>query len=412
MTGRTGITVTADPGAVGLDAGRLARIDAHFQRYVDDGRLPGFLVTVARGGHVAHVGSGGHRHVAHELPVTTDTIWRLYSMTKPITAVAALTLWEQGLFEMKDPVARFIPSFAKQRVWRSGSVTNPMYDPVSEPMQMWHLFSHTAGLTYGFLYAHPVDELYRRAGFEWNSPAGDLAETCDRLAELPLLFQPGTEWNYSMSIDVLGRVIEVISGQRLDEYIHDHVLAPLGMHDTTWHVDDDHADRLAHLYGAHPQHRTAVPLDTAAAQARQAPDKHLGGGGLLGTAGDYHRFTQMLVNAGQLDGVRILSPRTVRFMASNHLPGNADLTRFGRPLFSETAFDGVGFGLGVSVTLDPVAAKVPGSPGDFAWGGAASTAFWVDPTEALTVMFFTQLLPSSTHPIRSQLKQLVYQAIL
>jgi CubicO group peptidase (beta-lactamase class C family) len=260
--------------------------------------------------------------------------------------------------------------------------------------------------------AHPVDEMYRRCGFEWGTPAGSLADTCDRLAELPLLFQPGTEWNYSMSIDVLGRVIEVISGQRLDEFIRDQVLNPLGMHDTTWYVPEVDAGRLAHLYGAHPQHGTAIPLDAAAAAALVEPDKHMGGGGLVGTAGDYHRFTQMLLNAGALDGVRVLAPRTVRTMASNHLPGGADLTSFGRPLFSETAFDGVGFGLGVSVTLDPIAAKVPGSPGDFAWGGAASTAFWVDPAEGLTAMFFTQLLPSSTHPIRSQLKQLVYQALV
>jgi CubicO group peptidase (beta-lactamase class C family) len=408
----TDLIPDTDPAEVGLDAERLRRIDRHFQRYVDDRRLPGFLVTVARHGRLAHVGVGGHRDVEAQLPVTTDTVWRLYSMTKPVTAVVALQLWEEGAFELKDPVARYIPSFAATKVWRSGSVTNPVLDPVTEPMQLWHLFSHTAGLTYGFLYAHPVDELYRRAGFEWGTPPVDLAELCDRLAALPLLFQPGVEWNYSMGLDVLGRVLEVITGQPLDEIVRERLLDPLGMTDTGWYATEAQQPRLAMLYGANPADRTRLRMEQAAAGATHPPSAFLGGGGLVGTAGDYLRFAEMLRRGGGLDGVRILSPRTVRMMASNHLPGGADLTAFGRPLFAETTFDGVGFGLGVSVTIDPVTVKVPGNAGDFAWGGAASTAFWVDPVDDLVVQFFTQLLPSSTHPIRSQLKQLVYQAIV
>jgi CubicO group peptidase (beta-lactamase class C family) len=338
-------------------------------------------------------------------------VWRYYSMTKPITAVAALMLWEQGAFELKDPLAKYLPAFADQRVWRSGSVNNPRLDPVTEPVQLWHLLTHTSGLTEGFMHAHPVDELYRRAGFEWGYPDGTLDEVCTQLARLPLLFQPGTEWNYSSSFDVLGRLIEVVSGQPFDEYLATQVLGPLGMDDTGWYVRPEQVPRLAHLYGVDPSTGLATPLDDDAREALSDAYVPMGGGGLVGTAHDYHRFTQMLLRGGELDGVRLLAPGTVRYMASNHLPGGVDLTAFGRPLFSETTFDGVGFGLGVSVTIDPVKAKVPGTMGDFAWGGAASTAFWVDPLQDLTVMFFTQLLPSSAHPIRSLLKQLVHQAL-
>jgi CubicO group peptidase (beta-lactamase class C family) len=263
------------------------------------------------------------------------------------------------------------------------------------------------------MYNHPVDELYRRAGFEWGLPKDvDLAGMCDALAGLPLLFQPGSEWSYSMGLDVLGRVLEVVSGESLDTLLTSRLLEPLGMRETTWHVPEADHGRLARLYTAHPATRAAVPLDMMGDAAIRPPQAFLGGGGLQSTAYDYQRFVQMLANGGSLDGVQILSPRTVRYMGSNHLPGNADLTEFGRPLFSETTFDGVGFGLGVSVTIDPVKGRVPGNAGEFAWGGAASTAFWVDPVDDLTVTFFTQLLPSSTHPLRSQLKQLVYQAML
>lgn len=409
----TSLEPTVDPTEVGFDPGRLARIDRHFGAYVDDGRLAGWLLTVSRGGELVHVARAGHRDRESGAPVADDTIWRIYSMTKPITAVAALMLWEEGRFELKDPVSRFLPEFEAMRVWRSGSVTNPVLDPVTEPIQMWHLMTHTAGLTYGFMFAHPVDELYRRAGFEWGVPPGcDLAELSVRLAELPLLFQPGTEWNYSMGLDVLGRVIEVLTGEPLDVALQRLVFDPLGMHDTAFHVAADHTDRLAMLYGATPGTGAAMRLEAAAAGATHPPAAFLGGGGLVSTTGDYLRFAEMLRRKGELDGVRLLSPRTVEYAASNHLPDHADLTAFGRPLFSETAFDGVGFGLVGSVTIDPVAAKVPGSVGDFGWGGAASTAFWVDPVEDLTVTFMTQLLPSSTHPIRSELKLLVHQALV
>ena len=343
-----------DPADVGLDAERLARLDRHLRTYVDDGRMPGSLVTVSRHGQLAHVGTYGQRDIEAGLPVETDTIWRIYSMTKPLTAVVALTLWEEGAFELNDPVRWYIPSFKDLRVWRGGSSVRPDTEPVIEEMRIWHLFTHTSGLTYGFMQAHPVDALYRQAGFEWGVPPGlDLAGVCDRLAELPLVFQPGTEWNYGMSTDVLGRVAEVASGAPFADLVQQRLLDPLGMSETMWHVPDELADRLAALYVPTPGTGKAVRFDSMGAGARTPPEATLGGGGLCSTAADYLRFAEMLRRRGELDGARILSPETVRFMASNHLPGNADLTQFGRRLFSETTFDGVGFGLGVSVAHRP-----------------------------------------------------------
>ncbi len=290
---------------------------------------------------------------------------------------------------------------------------NPVTEPATEPMRIWHLLTHTAGLTYGFQYASPVDSMYRSAGFEWGTPPGaDLAECCDRWAALPLLFQPGSEWSYSVATDVLGRVVEVAAGMPLDRFLAERIFGPLHMEDTVFQVSSEDAGRLAALYTPHPKTGLAVQQDGLGAAALAAPTCLSGGGGLVGTAGDYHRFTEMLRRGGELDGVRLLGNRTVAYMARNHLPGGADLEAFGRPLFSETTFDGTGFGLGFAVVDDPVKNKVLGSPGDYSWGGAASTVFWVDPTEDITGLFLTQLLPSSTHPIRSQLKQLVYQALV
>ena len=404
---------TADPGDVGFDASRLAKLGPFFERYVDDGRLAGWQLAVTRRGKLAHASSYGQRDRETASPVHDDTIWRIYSMTKPIVSVAAMMLWEEGLFQLKDPVSKFIPEFSDQQVWRAGSVTNPVLEPLMEPMRMWHLMTHTSGLTYGFMYAHPVDAMYRRAGFNMGvANNDDLATMCARLASLPLVFQPGSEWNYSMSIDVLGRVIEVITGQSLDEFLRSRLFGPLGMIDTGFSVAAHDADRLAALYGAHPGTRQAVLLAEAGKAILTPPPAFLGGGGLVSTMADYLRFADMLRLGGELDGARVLSPRTLAYMTRNHLPGGADLTAFGRPLFSETPYDGVGFGLLGSVVLDTVVAKAAGSPGSFGWGGAASTFFWVDPVEDITCVFMTQLMPSDTHPLRSQLAQLVYQAIV
>jgi CubicO group peptidase (beta-lactamase class C family) len=403
----------ADPAELGFDAERLRRIDRHFDRYVDDGRLPGYLVLVSRGGRIAHVALGGKRDLESGAPVELDTLWRIYSMTKPVTTVAAMMLWEEGAFELKDPVARFIPSFGQARVYVRGSAQKPLTVPVGEPMRIWHLMTHTSGLTYGFHHAHAVDEAYRAAGFEWSTPPGmDLAACCEEWARLPLAFQPGTEWNYSVATDVLGRIVEIVSGQSLDAFFAERIFAPLRMADTAFHAAPEDHGRLAALYTPDPQTGRATRFDQMGAAALKPPDALSGGGGLVSTAADYHRFAQMLLRDGELDGTRLLAPRTVRYMRRNHLPGGADLEAFGRPLFAETTFEGVGFGLGFSVVDDPVAGRSPASPGEFAWGGAASTAFWVDPLEGMTVLFFTQLLPSSTYTIRPQLHQLVHQALL
>jgi CubicO group peptidase (beta-lactamase class C family) len=410
------LAVEADPAELGLDADRLDRIDRRLARYVDEGLLPGWLVTVSRHGHLAHVSWRGSRDLEAGLPVEQDTLWRIYSMTKPITSVAAMMLYEEGAFELSDPVSAFVPSFADVRVYAGGSDLKPVTVPATEPMRIWHLLTHTSGLTYGFHRVHPADAMLRAAGFEWASPPGtDLARACDIWAGIPLLFQPGAEWNYSLATDVLGRVVEVASGQRLDEFFAARIFGPLGMSDTGFYAPAEDLGRLAALY-TRGADGAAARIDVLGAAATKPQDMLSGGGGLVSTAGDYHRFAQMLLHradspAGELDGVRLLSPRTVSYMAQNHLPGGADLETFGRPLFAETPFRGVGFGLGFAVVIDPVAGKVTSSAGELSWGGAASTAFWIDPAEELTVSFFTQLLPSSTYPIRSQLRQLVYQAL-
>ena len=407
------LSVEVDPGAVGFDAQRLRRIDTHFARYVDEGLLPGWLVLVSRKGQIAHLATYGQRDIEAGLPVESDTLFRLASMTKPVTSVAAMMLYEQGAFELKDPVSRFIPSFADARVYRSGSAVNVVTDPIVEPVRIWHLLTHMAGLTYGFHYSHVVDSMYRHAGFEWGSPEGlDLAACCDLWADLPLLFQPGAEWNYSVATDVLGRVVEVASGQSLAEFFSEHIFGPLAMTETGFFIDEADTARLAAPYIPAARTQKATRIGDIGGSPTTRPTCLSGGGGLIGSSADYHRFTQMLLRGGELDGARLLGPRTVAYMTRNHLPGDVDLEAIGRPLFAETTFDGVGFGLGFSVVKDPVKNKVLSLPGEFAWGGAFSTVFSVDPAEQITTMFMTQLLPSSTHPIRSQLRVLVNQALV
>jgi CubicO group peptidase (beta-lactamase class C family) len=406
------LKVDAEPEEVGLDPVRLQRVDTHFRRYVDAGRLAGATIAVARRGRVVHLSHLGLADVEADRPVADDTLWRIYSMTKPVTSVAALMLLERGSLELTDPVSRYIPSFAHVRVYKAGSAANPATVPATEPVRVWHLLTHTAGLTYGFHHAHPADEIYRAKGFEFGVPKGmDLAAACDAWAGMPLVHQPGAEWNYSVATDVLGRVVEVASGRTLEEFFAEEILGPLDMTDTAFSVPEDAHERLAALYVPNP----AGGLRRSGAMGEAAlrrPTMLSGGGGLVSTAADYHRFTQMLARGGELDGARLLGPRTVAYMTRNQLPGGADLEAFGRPIFAESSFRGVGFGLGVSVVVDAAAGKALTSAGEYAWGGLASTAFYVDPVEEITAMFFTQLMPSSTYPIRSQLRTLVTQAVV
>jgi CubicO group peptidase (beta-lactamase class C family) len=413
------LTITTDPAEVGLDATRLGRLDRRLARWVDDGQLPGFLVTVARHGKLVHVGRAGSRNVENGAPIEDDTRWRIFSMTKPVTSVAAMLLYEEGAFQLGDPISTWLPEFADTPVYVNGSSNKPVLEPQTEPIRVWHLLTHTAGLTYGFHHTHPVDAIYRANGFEWGSPPGlDTAEVVRRFASMPLVFQPGSEWNYGVSTDVLGRLVEVVSGQTLDEFLEQRIFAPLGMAATAFglHPGDDPSS-LARLYAAvptpdGPAPTGLAPLDAMGEHFLSKPAYLSGGGGLVSTAGDYLRFMEMLRAGGSYDGGRLLGPRTVAHMWRNHLPGNADLATFGRPLYAESPMRGVGFGLGFAVVLDPALYGGVASVDDASWGGAASTGFYVDTTEDITVGFYTQLMPSNTLPIRPYLRQLVNQALV
>jgi len=408
-----GFAVETDPSDVGLSPRRLGRLDTLVRRYVDDGRLPGALILVSRRGRIAHLFTYGMRDIAAGAPMETDTIVRLYSMTKAVTSVAAMMLYEEGAFDLLDPVSSVLPAFGDTLVWAGGNRDAPVLRPQQNPMEIWNLFTHTSGLTYGFANDHPVDAMYRRAGFGLGSPAKmTLAEACDAFAKFPLLFEPGTEWNYSVSTDVLGRIVEVLSGKPLDEFFKERIFEPLGMVDTGFYVQPDQYDRLAQLYIPEAGTRRATLLPSSKTNATKSPSLLAGGAGLFGTAADYHRFTQMLLGGGKLDGYQLLGPRTVGLMTSNHLPGGADMISIGRHSLPDLLQPGSGFGLGFAVVTDQAASKLPNSVGTFSWGGAASTFFFVDPAEELTMVFLTQLLPSSTYPIRRELRQLVGQAIV
>ena len=406
----TGPKQDADPGEVGMDGHALTRADRVLQRYVDAGRIPGYHLVVARRGHVVHTALGGYRDVEAGQPAAEDTLWRIYSMTKPLTSVAVMMLVEEGAVQLTDPVSQFLPAFAEPRVYVAGSDLAPSTVPATEPIRIWHLLTHTAGLTYDFHRAHPVDAMLRARGFDWGSPPGTTLEgAVDAWAALPLLFQPGSEWNYSLATDVLGRLIEVVSGQGLDEFFAARITGPLGMTDTSFQVRPEDVGRLATLYTPTPTGMQAMPRP---GPEGLNPTMLSGGGGLISTAADYHRFVQCLARGGELDGVRLLGPRTLDYMTRNHLPGGADLEHYGRRVFAETPQTGVGFGLGFGVVIDPAGVKGLASYGEYSWGGAASTAFWVDPVEDLTVVLMTQLLPSSTYPLRPLLRQTINSALL
>jgi len=405
------LEIRVDPSAMGFDPTRLERIAPHFDAYVEDRRLPGWLATIARGGELVWSAKGGFRDREKNLEVTDDTIWRIYSMTKPITSIAVMMLYEEGRFDLNDDVGQWIDAFKEPRVWAGGTAAKPQTVPAIEPVRVRHLLSQTSGLTYGFHYAHPTDEIYRVKGYDFGFAHGaDLAQAVHDWGTSPLVFQPGSGWNYSVSVDVLGRLIEIWSGQSFESFLQDRVLGPLAMTDTDWYCPEEKWDRLAMLYVPHGG--DSFPYEEFAKGATRPPRLHAGGSGLVSTASDYQRFMTMLLQGGELDGVRLVSNRTLDLMTSNHLPNDVDLEEFARGSFSETSYAGIGFGLGFSVVLDSVKNRSLVSEGTFAWGGAASTAFWVDPIEDVTVGFYTQLLPSTTYPIRRELQQLVYQALV
>ena len=394
------------PEDLGFSSSRLARIhDFLADRYVGS-RYPGTSVAVVRQGSVAYVDHQGYE---------PDAVVRLYSMTKAITSVALMTFYEEGRFHLDDPVWHFIPSWRNLRVYAGGSVDSFTTRAAEREMTVRDLLTHCSGLTYDFLGDHPVAELYRRRGVQ-GLPGGrlSLAEMVDVVAELPLQFTPGTQWNYSISTDICGRLCEILGGAPLDEVLQSRVLGPLGMTDTAFSVTADRAERLvpcfAYAGADHPMMQ--VDAGGAASQFAIAPTFLSGGGGLTGTLADYVRFAEMVRRGGEFDGARVLGRKTVEFMAANHLPSGDDLASMGRPTFNESIMTGVGFGLGFAVMLDPSRAQTVASRGELAWGGAASTYFWIDPVEDLTVVFLTQLLPSSRYPLRRELRQLVYQALI
>ncbi|MFF3161958.1 serine hydrolase domain-containing protein [Streptomyces sp. NPDC003273] len=399
----------ADPDEAGLDPKALDRLDRHFARLVDEGRLPGYLVSVARGGRVAHLTAYGHRDRAAGLPVAADTLWRIYSMTKPVTAVAVLLLVEEGRLSLDDPLDKHLPAFAGARVYEGGSGADVRTRPARGPVLIRHLLTHTAGLTFGFYHEHPVDALYRESGLEYSVPPGkDLAETVEVYARMPLQFEPGTRWNYSVASNVLGRVIEVVAGQPLDEFFAERILRPLGMTDTGFHITGEQAVRLAELYGE-TEDGGITPVPGLPVRGR--PRFLSGSGGLVASAGDFHRFMEMLRRGGELDGARLLSPGTLALMTRNQLPGGARLSSFGAPVHRVRANEGLGFGFNVSVVVDPARTLAPTSPGTYGWTGVATTAFWVAPAHDLTVQFMTQLRPKKLK-VFPDLRRLVHEAVV
>ena len=402
--------VTARPEDVGLSSERLARIGTWMRGWVDSGRLPGLLTMVMRRGEVVWLDTCGMADIARGRPVAEDTLYRFYSMTKPLTSTAIMMLYEEGRFQLDDPIARFLPAFRDMRVFTTGTPLKWDSEPARRGITFRDLLTHTSGLTYGFMNATPVDALYRERGVDFQTAQTSLAEVVDAAAALPLLAQPGEAWNYSIATDVLGRLVEVIAGIPFERFLRERVLKPLGMHETDFHVPDDKAHRFAANYVPGADGTLTLADDPQDSRFRQPPRVPSGGGGLVSTAADYARFCRFILGKGQLDGVRLLGRKTVELMTANHLRG--DMAEMGQARFSESPYTGIGFGLGFSVMLNPARAQILGTPGEVAWGGAASTAFWIDPAEDMAVILLTQLMPSSTYSIRRELRVLAYQAIV
>ncbi len=401
----------ADPVAAGMDAERLERLTEHFRtRYVEPGKLPGCQLVVARGGVVAYARSLGLSDRERHREVEAGTIWRIYSMTKPLTSIALMQRYEQGDFLLTDPVSRFIPEWSDLKVEVTSEDGSTHLVEPERPMNMRDALMHTTGLAGAVVPSHPLDYRYAKAVQEQRSGM-TLERACTMLAEYPLKFHPGTRWNYGLSTDVCARLVEVLSGTRFDHYLADEVLTPLGMLDTGFVVPDEDSERFAACYAYRKGAEPALLDDPETSAYRRQRSYLSGAGGLVSTTGDYLRFCQMLVAGGALEGRRVIGRKTLELMTANHLPGGTDLRHLATGGFGESGFDGVGFGLGFAVNLGPEATAGVGSAGEYSWGGAASTAFFVDPAEELTAVFMTQLMPSTCYPIRAQLRSLVYQAI-
>jgi CubicO group peptidase (beta-lactamase class C family) len=398
------------PTEAGFSPDRLARITRHLEEnYIRTGKIAGCQTLVARHGYVAHFSSLGMADRERNVPMADDTIFRIYSMTKPITSVALMTLYEQGKFQLNDPVSRVFPSWKDLKVYVSGEGETMQTREPLRPPTFRHLLSHSGGLCYGWT-DHPVDRMYRALGVQ-RGPGETLSSFIEKLGQAPLRYDPGEQWMYSLSTDVCGALVEAISGQPFDRYLQENIFDPLGMKDTSFFVAPEKVERFAANYQREPDKSLRVIDDPRQSAYLRQPSFFSGGGGLTSTTADYFRFCEMLRRGGELDGARVLGPRTIELMTKNHLAGGRDLTQMAIEGFSETANEGVGFGLGFAMTLGGVETGSLGE-GDYYWGGAASTIFWVDPVEDLVAIFMTQLMPSGTFNFRGQLKNIVYSAIV
>ena len=400
------------PADLALSATRLARIPEFFRPYIEAGKLPNMATLLSRGGEVAHLALQGGMEMGGAASITEDTIYRIYSMTKPITAVAAMMMFEEGKLRLEHPVSRYLPEYADVKVWDGGTADAPKLKDPERPMTVLDLFTHTSGITYGFLMQHEVDAIYRKE--LQGAEKGTLRDMARRIAGLPLVFSPGERFNYGHSIDVLGAIVEEVSGQTLDVFFQERIFGPLGMVDTGFFVPEDKLARFPACYAKDAKTGDTVLYDGAGAASKmytRQPSLLNAGGGLVSTLHDYHRFCLMLLGGGELDGARILSPKTIEFMTANHLPGGKTILDMGDKTFAEGRMHGNGFCLLGSVLQDLPAFGQPGAEGTFAWGGLASTYFWIDPVEQIIAIQMTQLVPSSTYPSRTQFQQLAYAAI-
>ncbi|CAN5334540.1 serine hydrolase domain-containing protein [soil metagenome] len=406
--------MTSDVTPLGFSVSRLSRIETFLRdKYVDSGRLPGAQVTVLRHGELAYRATIGQADTERGRKLEDDTIFRIYSMTKPITSIAFMMLVEEGKVALDDPVTRFIPEWKDLGVLQAGGLEMGgwLTKPLERPMQIVDLLRHTSGLTYGFQHRGNLDQAYRKLHTSEFNNEGGLDGMIADLAKLPLLFSPGEAWNYSVSTDVLGYLIGRISGMPLQDFLQARIFDPLGMADTGFFVAPGKAHRLPACYTQTPRGRELLD-DPETSLCLKPPALYSGGGGLLSTSNDYLRFCRMLLGRGSLDGEQLIAPKTLSLMTANHLPGGKDLTEMSVSLFSEATFAGVGFGLGFAVTEKPALTLLPVSKGEFFWGGMASTAFWIDPVEDLACVFMTQLTPSSTYPLRREMRTLIYGALV
>jgi CubicO group peptidase (beta-lactamase class C family) len=401
-----------DVKALGFSATRLARIDRFLkEQYIETGRFAGTLLTISRRGEPVHQSVSGFADRERNIPLREDTIFRLYSMTKPLTSIAFMMLVEEGLVSLNDPVHAFIPSWRDLGVYVSGEAGAFQTKRPAAAMRIIDLLRHTSGLTYDFQLRSNVDAAYREHNIGVAEDGVPLAQMIELLATIPLEFSPGEAWNYSVSTDVLGYLIGLISGMPFEQFLLSRLLEPLGMSATDFYVPPVKHARLAACYALDKCGKVDLQDDPATSRFRAPPRFVSGGGGLVGTAADYMKFCHMLLNGGAANGHRFLAPKTLQLMTMNHLPGGRELVELSRSLYSEAVYAGLGFGLGFAVAVDRAKTMTAGNVGEYFWGGAASTAFWIDPKDELAVVFLTQLIPSSAWPIRQQLRTLVYAAM-